>query len=266
MAIIQNAALARIRAGEVAIGISVSLIKSVAIAQLSKTAGYHWLAIDTEHGALTIGDASQISLAALPLGITPIVRVKADALDEAARALDNGAQGIMIPNVGTAADARRATEALRYAPQGRRSWGSGTAQFEYAPPPLDQALPQVNEQVLIAAMIETEEGLANVDAIAAVPGIDVLFVGASDLGIDLGIASQIEHPRLWAGLDAVSGACRTHGKVMGVGGIYDTTLTARLLAAGARFIAGGGDTAFLLTAASARAKFIRELAPAVSAA
>ncbi len=259
MGIVRNATLAKLRSGQLAIGLSVSLIRDVGIARIARTAGYDWMAVDMEHGAMSLSDAAQICLAALPAGITPIARVKAEALHEAARILDCGAQGVLVPNVSTAEEARRIVNACRYAPIGCRSWGSGTAHADGPMPPVVEALAMLNDQILIAAMIETPEGLANIGEIASVPGIDALFVGALDLSIALGKPGKLDDPMFWAALETVAETCRTSGCVMGVGGLYDEASATRLLGLGARFVAGGGDQAFFSSAASARARFLSGL-------
>ncbi len=259
MGIVRNATLAKLRSGQLAIGLSVSLIRDAGIARIARTAGYDWLAIDMEHGAMSLSDASQICVAALPAGITPIARVKSDALHEAARILDCGAQGVLIPNVSTAREARLVVDACRYAPIGRRSWGSGTAHADGPMPPVVEALAMLNDEILIAAMIETPEGLANIGEIASVPGIDVLFVGALDLSIALGKPGKLADPGFWEALEAVAAACRMSGCTMGVGGLYEEASATRLLGLGARLVAGGGDQGFLSAAASARARFLSGL-------
>jgi len=175
-----NHALHRLRANQMALGFGVHHLRSVATPMLTKAAGYDWLFIDTEHGALSIHEATQICLAALPVGITPIVRVCADALDEGTRALDNGAQGIVVPHVDTAAQARRVAQAFRFPPEGHRSWGGPPYAYGLRAPAADIAQAEINREVLVVAMIETPEAVANADAIAEVDGIDVLlFVSAA---------------------------------------------------------------------------------------
>ncbi len=259
MGILKNATLARLRSGALAPGVSVSLVRNPSIAGILRSAGFDWIAIDMEHGAMTLSEASQICMAALPTGITTIARVKAEALHEAARILDCGAQGVMVPNVDTAAQAMRIVEACRYAPLGRRSWGGGTVHFDGPLPPLADALVQTNAEILLAAMIETAEGVANAAAIAAVPGIDVLFAGALDLSIGVGKPGKLDSPELWGAFETVATACRENGCVMGVGGIYEEKATSRLLAMGARLVAAGGDQAFLQSAAAARLAFLGSL-------
>ena len=103
MPIIQNTALARLRAGKLSIGFGAGALRTVATPMLARAAGFDWLFVDMEHGAFSINEATQLCIAALPTGVTPIVRVCFDALDEATRALDNGALGIVVPHVDTPA-------------------------------------------------------------------------------------------------------------------------------------------------------------------
>jgi 2-keto-3-deoxy-L-rhamnonate aldolase RhmA len=113
--------------------------------------------------------------------------------------------------------------------------------------------------MLIACMIETPEAVANADAIAAVQGVDVLMFGTSDLTATMGIPGQIAHPDVRAAYARVGAACAKHGKVMGMGGVYDEATAHDYIGLGARFILSGNDHAFLMAGASARAKFLRGL-------
>ncbi len=253
MAIHGNAAAARLRAGQVALGFGVSLLRSVAAPQLAKAAGYHWLFVDMEHGAISLHDASQLCIAALPVGITPIVRIAQGAHSEGTRVLDNGAQGIIVPNVDSAAQAQQMVNAFRYPPTGRRTWGGNILPFSYAPPALDEARKQVNAELLLIALIESEQGVTNADAIAAIDGIDVLLIGASDLTAELGIPGQWGDGRFRQAFGTVSQACQRHGKVVGCAGIYDKVWSKHYMELGARFIPGGNDQAFILGAARERA-------------
>lgn len=257
MAIVPNIALQRLSANQPALGFGLSQLRGAAAPQLAKAAGYHWLSIDTEHGAFTLGDVSQICIAALPCGITPIVRVRAQALDEGARALDNGAQGIIVPNVNTLQDAKRLVEAFRFPDRGGRNWGPSGVQFGYDMPPAARAQQEMDAEILVIAMLETEEGVANADAIAALPGIDMLFFGAVDLSLSLGIPGQFGHPKIHDAFTSVSAIVRKHGKYLGMGGVYDEVWTSAYMAMGATFVAGGSDQGFMLTEARARAKFLQ---------
>ena len=254
-----NFALRRMRAGELTLGFGVHHLRTAATPMLAKAAGFDWLFIDTEHGALSTLDATQICLAALPLGITPVVRICADALDEGTRALDNGAQGIVVPHVDTAEQARRVADAFRFPPQGHRSWGGPPYVYGLRAPAIDVAQGEINRELLLVVMIETPEAVANADAIAAVEGIDALLFGTSDLTTTMGIAGQIGHPRVQQAYRDVAAACQRHGKVLGMGGVYDETNARTYIGLGARLVLGGGDHQFLLEGGTARTRFLRAL-------
>src|SRR6185437_6288467 len=117
----------RLAAGRMALGFGVHHLRTVAAPLLAAATGHDWLFIDTEHGAFTVQETTQLCIAALSTGVTPIVRVYAGALDEATRALDNGAMGIVVPHVDTAVEAKRIATAFHYPPMGTRSWGGPPA-------------------------------------------------------------------------------------------------------------------------------------------
>lgn len=260
MTLIANRTLRKLAAGELALGFSLHHLRTAAAPQLAAAAGFDWLFIDTEHGAFSVQEATQICLAALPSGITPIVRVCAGALDEATRALDNGAMGIVVPHVNTRAEAERVASAFRFPPLGHRSWGGPPAIYGFQPPPPAEAQAAINGEILVSAMIETPEAVANARAIAAVPGIDALLIGTSDLSAELGVPGQAGHEKVQAAYEEVGAACRAAGKILGMGGIYDERWAAHYIGRGARFVLGGGDHGFILAAATARSRFLRGLA------
>lgn len=245
--------------GGTAVGFGIHHLRGAAAPLIAEAAGYDWIFIDMEHGAMSVEQASQIALAALPIGITPIVRVCADALHEGCRMLDNGAMGIVIPHVDAAQQARRVAETYRFPPLGHRSAGAPPAAYGFRPPALAEAMAGQNDETLIVCMIETPEAVADAAAIAAVPGVDVLFFGTNDLTAAMGIPGQLGHPDVEAAYRTVGQACAAHGKVMGMGGITDEDLARCYMALGARFVLAGTDHSLLLPAATARATFLRGL-------
>jgi 2-keto-3-deoxy-L-rhamnonate aldolase RhmA len=266
MQLVQNAAKRKMQAGGVALGFGVHHLRTAAVPLLAKASGHDWLFIDTEHGAFSVQEATQLCIAALPVGVTPIVRVCSGALDEGTRALDNGAMGIVVPHVDTAKEARRIAEAFHYPPAGHRSWGGPPAIYGFQPPPAVEAQKAVNAEILVVAMIESPEAVANVDAIAATEGIDVLLIGTSDLTAELGISGQIGHPRVVEAYQETIDAARKHGKFMGMGGVYDQENAARYISMGARFILSGSDHNYILAGANARSTFLSSIKPVPAAA
>lgn len=260
MPIVKNLAKQRLAEGGLSLGFGVHHLRGSALGALGAATGFDWLFIDMEHGAMSVDAAAQISMAALSQGCTPIVRCCKDALFEGTRCLDNGAMGVVVPHVDTVAEAKQVVEAFRFPPLGMRSWGGPPILYGFNAPDTATAQRESNEEVLIACMVETEESVANADAIAAIPGVDVLMFGTSDLTATMGIAGQIGHARVRAAYEKVGAACKKHGKVMGMGGVYDEVVARDYIALGARFVLGGSDHNFVMAGAAARSKFLRGLA------
>src|SRR5437899_7811510 len=153
MAAVRNPARDKLRRGELSLGIGVRIVRSAEIAKAMASAGYDWLFIDLEHGALSIETAAQLALAALDAGIAPIVRVPNGEFSIATRLLDNGAIGIVMPHVETVEEARLAVEKLCYPPQGRRAVFGSVPQFDYRTMARDD-LAALNAANLIVVMLE----------------------------------------------------------------------------------------------------------------
>jgi 2-keto-3-deoxy-L-rhamnonate aldolase RhmA len=259
MALFANYTKRKMQAGQVALGFGVHHLRSVAAPMLAKASGHDWMFIDTEHGAFSVQETTQLCIAALPTGVTPIVRVCAGAIDEATRALDNGALGIVIPHVDTAKQARQIADAFRYPPQGHRSWGGPPAVYGYKPPSTAEAQQAINGEILNVVMLESPEAIRNAGEIAAVDGVDVLLIGTSDLTAELGISGQLGHPKVVDAYQAVGDACRKFGKVLGMGGVYDQENASRYVGMGALFVLTGSDHSYAVTGAEQRAAFFNGL-------
>ncbi|MEZ5844670.1 MAG: aldolase/citrate lyase family protein [Hyphomicrobiaceae bacterium] len=260
MTLIPNSTKRKLAAGGLALGFGVHHLRTSAAALLAKASGHDWLFIDLEHGALSVHEATQIALAALPTGVTPIVRTTLDGLDEAARCLDNGAQGVMVAHVDDSAVAARVARAFRYPPLGKRSWGGPAAPYGFRPPAAAEAQRAINAEVMVIAMIESVEAVASARAIAATEGIDALLIGTSDLSAEMGIPGEIAHPRVVEAYRVVGEACRASGKVLGMGGVYDVETAGRYIEAGARFVLTGSDHSYLIAGAEARTRALAGLA------
>lgn len=259
MVAIVNLARERLQRGELAIGIGLRQARTVDIAKIMKTAGFDWLFIDQEHGALGLDDAAEISCAAQDAGITPIVRVPGFEHYHAAKALDGGAQGIVVPHVDTANVAAAMVQNCRYPPLGKRSVVGSLPQLDFASVPLGQAAEAVNASTLLVLMIETAEAVTNAAAIAAVPGVDVLLVGANDLSMELGIPGELDHPKMVEALENVVAACHAAGIYPGLGGVYQQDMIARYIDMGFRMILAGSDLSLMLMAGKASTSAIRSL-------
>jgi 2-keto-3-deoxy-L-rhamnonate aldolase RhmA len=259
MKVIANHARRKLEAGELALGMGLRQARTVDIAQVAQACDFDWLFIDMEHNSMSMDTAAQICAAALGVGVAPLIRVPAHDSFHSTRLLDAGAQGIVIPHVDNAEQARRVVDFCRFPPLGHRSIPGGLPQTRFATLPVTETVELINGETLVVVMIETVEGLRNVDEIAAVKGVDALLVGCTDMAAELGVTGQLGHARVKEALDVVYAACRKHGKFAGVGGVYDDALMREYVGKGARLILSGSDLAFRMAGARARSSMLRTI-------
>jgi 4-hydroxy-2-oxoheptanedioate aldolase len=259
MASISNPALDRLASGGLSLGCGVRLTRSVEIGAAMKSAGFDWLFIDCEHGTMSLDAAAQIAVAALGAGIAPIVRVPNGEYSMATRVLDNGALGIVMPHVDSAAEAAEVVQKLKYPPVGHRSMGGIGPHYSLRSATSAEAAAALNAANLTVVMLETPTAIANADEIASVPGVDVLLIGTNDLCAEMGIHGDFGNARVTEAYEAMIAACRRHNKFPGMAGVYSENLMARYIGLGARFILGGNDTNLLSAAATARAGALRKM-------
>jgi 2-keto-3-deoxy-L-rhamnonate aldolase RhmA len=259
MSATQNVTLQRLQKGELALGFGIRQARTVDIAKIAKACDYDWFMLDLEHNSMTVDLACQISVAALDAGVTPLVRVPGHEHYHATRVLDGGAMGVIVPHVDTVEQARAVVRNCKYPPVGNRSLAGGMPQLGFGAYSAAEAIDKLNRSVLLVIMLETPEAIANVDAIAAVEGIDVLLVGTNDLCATMGIPGQFGSERVGEAYQKVIDAARRNGKFAGMGGVYDHALMERYVAQGMQFVLAGGDLAFLMAAATQRSKFLRGL-------
>jgi 2-keto-3-deoxy-L-rhamnonate aldolase RhmA len=206
-----NPIKARMQAGEVALGMPVRLARSGDIARIAKTTGHDFIFIDCQHSLFDLETIGHIANTALGCGVAPLVRVRGIDDPDVSLLLDNGAMGIVYPDVANAAQARKAVDICKFAPLGKRSVTAGYPHFDYRSVPLTESVPELNDSCLLVCMIETVEGLENVEAIAAVDGVDVLHLGSNDLLANMGKPGKFDDPVLVAAQERLVAACRKHG-------------------------------------------------------
>jgi 4-hydroxy-2-oxoheptanedioate aldolase len=257
MSTVRNPARERLERGEVSLGLGIRLSRSVDIAKILKTSDYDWLFLDLEHGTMSLDTASQISVAALDAGIAPIVRVPAMQHAMATRALDGGALGIVMPHVDSAEEAREIVDRLKYPPVGHRSVSGAQPQFDYRAMKIGELTTALNAATLTVVMVETPKAIANVDEIAAVPGVDVVLVGTNDLAAEMGIPGDFANSKIAGAYEKIVAACKKHKKFPGMGGVYSEELMKTYVGMGMRMVLAGGDVGMLMQAASQRSRFLR---------
>ena len=256
---VSNVARQKLEQGQLSLGVGIRTTRSVEVAKMMATAGFDWLFLDMEHGTMSLDACAQISAAALDAGIAPIARVPNGQYSIATRALDNGAMGIVMPHVDTAAEAREVVEKLKYPPIGHRSVGGWGPHYQLQKLSTGEAVKALNAANLTVVMLETPTAIANADAIAAVPGVDVLLIGTNDLCAEMGIHGDFGNERVADAYGKMIAACKKHNKFPGMAGIYNETIMPRYIGMGARFILSGQDANFMLAAASARTGFLRKV-------
>ena len=249
----QNLALAKWRRGEPSVGAWLSL-GNVHTAELIANAGFDWVVLDLQHGLIEYGDLLRMLPAISTTEATPLVRVSGNNLPEINKALDAGAMGVIVPLVNTAEQAAAAVSACRYPPDGTRSFGPTRAALYggrgYAA--------EANGQIACIAMIETQEGLDNLEAIVATPGLGGVYVGPSDLALSLGLPPRgdTDEPRHLAAVEQILAACKRAKVPAGIhtGGLE---WTERRLAMGFDFVTLGTDAGFMMQAVTADLAAVR---------
>jgi len=182
---------------------------------IAAACGFDAIFIDLEHSATSTETAAMIAVSAIGAGITPIARVSSHHPFQAARILDAGAQGVMIPHIENAAEAQAIVDNLRFPPLGKRSaYGTGPS-LRYAAMGQGEVNTFLNEHELLIAMLETPEAIEHADAIAAIPGIDVVHIGSLDVSNLMGIPAEYRDPRMRAEAareDLEEGRAGEHGE------------------------------------------------------
>jgi 2-keto-3-deoxy-L-rhamnonate aldolase RhmA len=246
------------QSGGVSLGMPVRLGRSSDIARIAKATGHDFIFIDCQHSLFNLETIGEIASTASAIGIAPLVRVRGIDDPDVSLLLDNGVMGIVYPDIGTAAQARKAVEVCKFAPIGKRSVSGGYPHFDYRSVPLTTSVPQLNDSCLLVCMIETVEGLENCEEIAAVKGVDVLHIGSNDLLANMGKPGKFDDPVLVASQERVITACRKAGIFSGCGGNRDVARQVEIIKKGCQFITTQSDIGFLAAAASQWTRGIRD--------
>jgi 4-hydroxy-2-oxoheptanedioate aldolase len=246
-----------LRAGETVFSGWCSLASPI-VAEMLAREGFDAVAVDMQHGMWDFAGAVTAIGAIRSAGAAPIVRVPHTDSAMISRALDMGAEGIVAPLINGLEDAERFVSFAKFPPLGDRSWGPNRAIMIGGFPDMKTYLRDANEQTVTIAMIETREALKNLDAIAAVKGIDVLFVGPSDLSITMSNGAVLDpHSKeVEAELDRIVAAAKKAGKVAG---LYCGTgqRAATMAKRGFGYLAVGNDLGFVREGAAAHIKALK---------
>jgi 4-hydroxy-2-oxoheptanedioate aldolase len=235
----ENTAKAKLKTGQAIIGPIIGFT-SPQLVEIAGRAGFDFVFIDCEHGAIGLDECENLVRAADVVGVSTIVRVPENNAQQILRYLDLGAGGVQVPHVTNRDDAARAVDAAKYRPQGSRGMGGGRA-ADYGLGALSgSAYTQfANEQTWVSAMIEDVEGVKNLDQILSVDGLDIIAIGPSDLSSSLGYTGQSGHPEVQRVIDEIIAQARAAGKAIGVGGNSDAEGVRRNILRGATYLTLG---------------------------
>jgi 2-dehydro-3-deoxyglucarate aldolase/4-hydroxy-2-oxoheptanedioate aldolase len=204
-----------LRAGEVQLGCAFAQFRSPEIPRILKAAGFDWAFIDTEHGNFNLETVQDICRVSSLVGFCPIVRVGELNYSLVARALDNGAEGIIFPRVESPELLEQAVGWTKFPPAGIRGFGLTTAAVNYESATFSQIIEHFNHETLVVLQIETRRALDACDELLSVAGIDAVMVGPADLSISLGVPGQFEHPSMVEAMEKIRDACVRHGVAPG---------------------------------------------------
>lgn len=205
----------KLRAGEPVFGVSV-MIPSPQIVEMIGAAGFDWVLLDCEHGTLTLESVELMAMAAEACGITAIARPVTRSAEHILQVLDRGVMGVQVPHVNTAQDARDVIAAVKYHPAGRRGLAAGTRAAVYdSHGTLADYVKAANDATLIAIQLEDREAIDNIDELLKVDGIDVFFIGPSDLSQSMGHPGNPKAPPVAQAIDMSFGKMVAAGRTPG---------------------------------------------------
>lgn len=207
-----NPVRTRLQAGQPVFGVTITT-PSVEIAAQAATLGFHFLWVEMEHSPVTLETLRLIVLATRGLPAAVFARVPVIELWTAKRVLDQGVHGVIFPFTTTAEKAARAAAACRYPPAGKRGSGAGAAIRTW--PQSGNYYDSADREIMTICVVEEAAAVEEIDAIAATPGVDALFIGTSDLSFSLGLRGKQNEPALDRAIARIVEAGRRHGKFLG---------------------------------------------------
>ena len=233
-------------AGKVCLGTGITLNDPVVVEALAPLVDFFW--IDLEHNPIDLKTLLGHLIAARAGGAPAIVRVPSSDLPFLKRVLDTGAEGIIVPQVRSAAEVTQVVQACRYTPLGNRGWGPRRPS-DYGRRSQEQIVREANEQLFVAVQIENTDALVELDEIVSIPGIDSLVVGPFDLSCSMNLMGKLDHPDLLESIETIIRKSHEAGLFVGVGDEALAKRATHWVELGADWVQCGGDVSYLLNTA-----------------
>lgn len=250
----QNQLKKRLKNGETLLGSFVTMNNPDGAEILAMT-GFDFLVIDCEHGPMSVESATDLIRAGEVRGVPSIVRVKDSEAATILRSLDIGAAGVQVPQVGSGEIAAAVADAAHYYPLGHRGLAMPRA-ADFGRMQVEEYFQKTREELLVIAQCESAEGLENLEAVAATPGIDVVFLGPFDLSHSLGIPGRVEDPQIKAAERKIVEVCEKNGKAAGIFAVNGDASKVRA-EEGFRYVTLATDAMILAAAAAGEVKAFR---------
>ena len=244
----------RVLAKDVLIGTFCAIAHPAVIEMVAGT-GFDFLFIDAEHTQINRGDLENLLRAAEVAGTPALVRVPDNERVWIGSALDSGAAGVLVPRVSSAEDARKAVAFTRYPPVGERGVGPGRAAAYGAK--VEQTVASANTNVVLAVQLETAEGLANIEEIAAVDGVDAIYIGPGDLSVSLGATGPDGRAVLERAIATIVECCKRHKRTVGIFAMTPDHLSTAI-GQGMTFLTLAADSVFLMKSLQDAADVMRK--------
>jgi 4-hydroxy-2-oxoheptanedioate aldolase len=241
----ESRVLKKLRAGDFVVTAGVNRVADPWLTEVIGRIGYDVIWFDMEHRAFGFDKIEPVALACRATGIDLMVRVLKTGYTSPMRALEFGANGILVPHCMSADEARQWVEWVRYPPLGHRGFDGAGADAGYALDDPKHYFERANGEVFLALQVEDRECVERVEEIAAVPGVDLLFVGPGDLSISYGVPFEFDHPLVQSAIDRVAEAARKAGIWWGIP-TGSPEQAQSYIDRGARLVTAGNDHALLL--------------------
>jgi 4-hydroxy-2-oxoheptanedioate aldolase len=242
---VKSRVLRKLRAGDFVKTVAISRVPDPWLVETAGRIGFDLVWYDLEHRAFGYDTIDPMSLACRAAGMDLMVRIRKHGYDNVMRALEFGANGIMVPHCRTPEEAEQWVEYVRFPPLGRRGFDGAGADADFGLADPVEHLRHANDEVFLVLQIEDREAVEAIDDIAAVPGYDLLFIGPGDLTISYGVPMQFNHPLIECAYDRVAEAAARHGKWWGsTSGTPEAGQ--KILDRGGRLIIAGSDHAALV--------------------
>lgn len=259
-AVIRNRTKEILDAGGLSLMMSIRSSKTVDTVFALQAAGFDSFFVDLEHGGLTMYEAGQLATMGIAAGVTVFVRLPGHNAMAAAQALDGGAWGVIVPHLETPEQARMMADACMYPPVGHRSASTTVPHFRFRSWPTVPVRARLNEQTMLICQIETQLGVENAEAIAAVDGVAMLLLGGNDLSADMGIPGDYTNEKFVTAVGRIIDAAKKQGKHAGIAGIGSPEMMQQFYDKGARLFSLGTDTGAFVASARQQATTAHKMA------